>query len=303
MNSSPKVSVGMPVYNGERWLRATIDSILGQTYQDFELIISDNASTDKTEEICRAYAAVDKRIRYYRNQTNIGIAKNYNILLSYARGEYFKWASGNDICKPEFVEKCVEILDDREDVVLSYPRTRLFNEDSGLLKDYHDNMNLQDEKPCIRFIKYLQRVGLNNAMNGLIRTTILKKTGLNKDHFSTDINMTAELSLYGKFCEIPDYLFYRRMDEKTVTSLKSRTEATRNFHPNLEKLMLFQCWKLYYEYYAAVCRVPIPLTEKLCVMRYLLKRTVWARLQLARDIKEAVCVFPQILKKKFRFSA
>src|SRR5688572_28337892 len=95
---APLVSIGLPVYNGERFLSEALDSLLGQTLADFELIVSDNASTDRTAEICLAYAARDARVRYVRQQTNIGAIRNWNFVARQARGQYFKWASANDFC-------------------------------------------------------------------------------------------------------------------------------------------------------------------------------------------------------------
>lgn len=108
----PRVSVGMPIYNGERFLKAAIESILAQTLTDFELIISDNGSTDQTQEICQAYATKDQRIRYYRSAQNFGASWNHNRVFELSTSEYFKWAACDDICKPEYLEQCVEILVD-----------------------------------------------------------------------------------------------------------------------------------------------------------------------------------------------
>lgn len=280
----------MPVYNGEESIAESLNSLLAQTYTDFELIISDNASTDGTESICRSYADKDKRVIYKRNKKNIGIAKNYNVLVDYARGKYFKWASANDVCKPTMLEKCVKVLEERKDVVLCYPETVLFGEDKNMVEKYTDNMDLQDTKPSQRFKKYIDRVKLNNVMNGLIRLDVLKKTPLNKEHFSTDLNFTAELTLYGKFVEVHEPLFYRRMDDQTLTSLKSEEEATRCFHPELDKAMLFQYWKLFFEYYSSVWRAPITRIEKFNIYKYLLKRTIWARVKLYHDLVDAMKV-------------
>ena len=96
----PTVSIGMPVYNGVPFLNEALDSILAQTYRDFELVISDNASTDETESICRAYAASDPRIRYYRQQENLGAMPNFNRVCELSRGQYFKWAACDDVCSP-----------------------------------------------------------------------------------------------------------------------------------------------------------------------------------------------------------
>ena len=111
LNNKPRVSIGMPVFNGENYLAEALDSLLTQTFSDFELIISDNASTDKTEEICRAYAVRDQRIRYFRNQENLGASRNYNRVFELSSGEYFKWAAHDDLCAPEFLGRCVDVLD------------------------------------------------------------------------------------------------------------------------------------------------------------------------------------------------
>ena len=116
----PRLTIGLPVYNGENFLSEALDTLLAQTYTDFELIISDNASTDGTEEICRRYARSDPRIRYLRQERNIGLVPNHNFLVGQARGEYFKWAGHDDRFAPELVERCIEILDERPHVVLCH---------------------------------------------------------------------------------------------------------------------------------------------------------------------------------------
>src|SRR5262252_3377793 len=116
----PTVSVGLPVYNGERYLEESIDSILAQTYTDFELIISDNASTDRTECICRRYAAADARVRYYRNERNIGGYPNHSRVFSLARGRYFRFAAHDDVCDRQLLARCVEALELHPEAVLSY---------------------------------------------------------------------------------------------------------------------------------------------------------------------------------------
>src|SRR5262245_39663132 len=112
---SPTVSVGLPVFNGENYLAEAIDSILAQTYRDFELIICDNASTDATEKIARGYADTDARVRYHRNVTNIGGARNQTLAMNMARGRYFRLSAHDDKIAPTFLEECVKVLDERPD--------------------------------------------------------------------------------------------------------------------------------------------------------------------------------------------
>ena len=100
----------MPVYNGEEYIALAIRAVLDQTFSDFELIISDNASEDRTEDICREFASLDSRIRYYRNSENIGTAGNNNRLLELARGEFFRWSNADDLFAPRFHELCLKAL-------------------------------------------------------------------------------------------------------------------------------------------------------------------------------------------------
>ncbi len=114
----PLLSVGMPVYNGQNYLAFTIEAILSQSFTDFELIISDNGSTDETEAICRAYAAQDARIRYERVEENLGAAYNFNRVFELARGRYFKWAAHDDYFTADYFERCIQVLEQNPAVVL-----------------------------------------------------------------------------------------------------------------------------------------------------------------------------------------
>ena len=152
----PKVSIGLAVYNGERYLRQAIESILGQTYTDFELIISDNASTDSTQQICLEYAAEDGRISYHRNATNIGGANNENLTFRKAKAPYFRWAAHDDYVAPQLLERCVAILDTHPDVVLAYPihggsRRRRSGDKHQEAQQGHDNTALGSlSRACVQ---------------------------------------------------------------------------------------------------------------------------------------------------------
>jgi len=127
----PRVSIGVPVYNGESYLACALDSMLGQTYGDFELIISDNASTDRTPEICRQYAARDPRVRYLREEQNRGLAWNFNRVVEVSRGDYFKWAAYDDVCAPSFLARTVEVLDNDPHVILATSVAALIDAQGG----------------------------------------------------------------------------------------------------------------------------------------------------------------------------
>lgn len=116
-NKTPLVSIGMLVYNGERFIRQTLDSLLAQDYKHFELIISDNASTDKTQEICLDYALKDQRIRYFRNKKNLGANLNFSKVFELSSGEFFMWASDHDLHDWTFISSCLGVLTNEQSVV------------------------------------------------------------------------------------------------------------------------------------------------------------------------------------------
>src|SRR5271165_6740325 len=125
MNAAPRLSIGLAVYNGENYLAGSLEALLGQSYEDFELIISDNASTDGTAGICRRYLNQDSRIRYICQPRNIGAAPNHNFVVGQARGELFKWASHDDLYARDLLKCCVDALDEHPHIVLAHSWTAL----------------------------------------------------------------------------------------------------------------------------------------------------------------------------------
>ncbi len=130
MTSNPKLTIGMPVYNGELFIKKAIESILDQTFTDFELIISNNSSTDSTEKICQDFIDKDNRIQIHTQKKNIGIHRNFNFLLSKAKGEYFAWAAVDDYLDNDFMEKNLKILEDNKSVVSSVGKIIPYGVDS-----------------------------------------------------------------------------------------------------------------------------------------------------------------------------
>src|SRR6266567_2589360 len=136
MQSAPLLSIGLFVFNGERFLGETLDSILNQTFTDFELIISDNASTDRTAEISQAYARRDSRIRYYRGEKNMGPGWNVRRVYELATGKYFKWAAADDLMEPDLLRRCVEVLESDPECVVAYARTMQVDENGTFIANY-----------------------------------------------------------------------------------------------------------------------------------------------------------------------
>lgn len=212
-SSSPRVTIGVPVYNGIKFIRATLDSLLAQTYRDFELIICDNASTDSTPEICAEYAAADSRIRIIRHPKNIGPAANYNSCVEHACGELFKWNAADDCCAPEFLEKCVAELDANPDTVLVYPRTRQIDENGKVFNEYAYELDHAADTPhqrLWRLVSANHRIHGAHELFGIIRMSALKATPCFRMTVRGDSVLLARLALQGKFRRVEDYLFYNR---------------------------------------------------------------------------------------------
>ncbi len=280
----PRVSVGLPVYNGERYLRISIESILTQTYSDFELIITDNASTDNTERICREYAAIDKRIRYYRNENNIGAPRNFNRAFELSRGEYLKWATSDDYVASEMIEKCLEVLDRNPSVVLCYPNAKLIDAEGTFIENYDDVLNLQDPIASHRFIQLLNRIKLAHQHLGLIRSATLKRTSLLGTHIAADINFLAELSLYGKFYELPEYLLFRRFHPGSSSwDRSSRTRQLEYSDPGRVGVRL-DTWEASWRFFVAVRNCPTPFLDKLAMYRHLFHRMFWQKDTLGHEL-------------------
>ena len=221
MQTPPRVSIALPVYNGEKYLEKALDSILSQTFSDFELIISDNASTDRTQEICQTYVAKDQRIRYSRNQENLGAAKNYNRVVEVCSGKYFKWIAHDDVYAPEYLERCVEILDHKPDIILCYPRTVFIDEDDQVIDYYIDGFDLRSPKPHKRFRDALNASSWCNPVLGLIRIDYLRRTVLIGNYPSSDKVLLAELALLGQYYEIPEHLFFRRLHSQNSVKINT----------------------------------------------------------------------------------
>lgn len=240
----PTVSVGLPVYNGERYLRECLDGLLSQTYQDFEIVISDNASTDETETICRSYADRDARIRYHRQSVNRGANWNFNQVFKLSRGAYFKWAAVDDLCQSSYLERMVAILDSQPDCVWCHSLTVHIDEVGKVVDE--DFCNLGSEKtaghsllatdsrlsiddprghsPSKRFAAVLLGTTWCADSFGLIRSRTLSSTALEGPYYGAEKVLMAELALRGHYIEVPEVLFFQRIHPQASGAMQSGSE-------------------------------------------------------------------------------
>jgi glycosyltransferase involved in cell wall biosynthesis len=284
---APRVSLGLPVYNGEQWLDATLGSLRAQTFGEFELLISDNASEDGTRELCLRHAAADPRIKYERNASNIGANRNYVAVLDRASAPYFKWASSNDLCAPDFLARCVETLDRRPDAVLVYPRANVFVDDITDATPYDEDIAVEDGRAAERFRRLLEHMRLNNAFNGLMRTDWLRRALPMASFWSADVVLMAELALLGKYVLLPERSFFRRMSVASATRLRSPEDVTHHFEPHARKPLLWQQWKFHARLLRVAIRSAPPGRDWLECVGYALRALVWARIALADDVMQA----------------
>jgi glycosyltransferase involved in cell wall biosynthesis len=260
----PRVSVGLPVYNGEPFLTEAIDSILNQTFEDFELIISDNASSDRTEEICQSYAAKDRRVTYHRNEKNLGAARNFNWVFEKSSGEYFKWAAHDDLLRPDYLAMCVEVLDQDPSVVLCYPRARVIDENGMVLADYDVKLNTDSPRPQDRYYDLIGVLNRCYEVFGLIRSNDLRMTSRIGNYAVSDRVLLAELGLRGRFYEIPERLFSPRSHPgKFTRTCPDRDSQTVWFDPKKEGRIILPRWRVGLGYLAALGSAPLSWSDRL----------------------------------------
>jgi glycosyltransferase involved in cell wall biosynthesis len=224
MSARPRISVTLPVFNGERYIAQAIRSILDQTYRDFKLIISDNASTDATEEICRAFEAQDPRVRYIRQPRNIGASPNFNICYELASGEYFKWAAHDDYVDPEYLRACIKALDANPDAVLCQSLVRLIDNQDRLIEV---NRPVAPEaaspRPSARFAARMRNPRCLEIW-GVIRRKALRESVLIGSYVGMDRALLLELALRGRFVLIDQPLFTNRDHPERATRV-TRTQT------------------------------------------------------------------------------
>jgi glycosyltransferase involved in cell wall biosynthesis len=208
---SPSVCIGLPVYNGGEMLSGAIESILSQDFENFELIISDNCSTDNTMETCLKYQKKDKRIKYYRLEENLG-GKNFPIVFARSNSPYFMWAAHDDLHERSFISKCLERIEQDPSIALVYPKTRVLDADSNFIHIAEDYINTDQDNPIERFRHLIWEIGACHMFYGLYRTRMIKKVHLWRNTLiGVDNVALAEIALLGKIVQINDVLFTRRL--------------------------------------------------------------------------------------------
>jgi glycosyltransferase involved in cell wall biosynthesis len=218
------LSIGLPVFNGQNYLDTAIRSLLAQSFADFELIICDNASTDRTPEICRHHAGRDHRIRYHRHETNLGAAPNFNRCFELATGKYFKWAAHDDICLPDYLSLCIQHLERNPDVALCHTETELIDTNGKVVSKYSmEDHKFSDRDPVKRFAGAIDENHGCVTVFGVARREVLQKTTLIGSYIGSDRNLIGQIALQGRIDTLRSTQFQSRdHGERSIRAMSLR---------------------------------------------------------------------------------
>jgi glycosyltransferase involved in cell wall biosynthesis len=281
----PTLSIGLPVYNGQRYLDRCLESLLGQDFEDFELIVSDNGSTDRTETICQEFARKDPRIRYFRNDENLGATWNFRRVAELAEGDYFKFAAYDDECYPTMFRRCMEVINAGDPTIaLVYTQSEFIDEDSVLVPPdpgiSWDRVATAAKTPHQRLATVLWRVLHGHAHYGVMRVAFLRRARP-YGAIAADWVLLAELAMMGTIVEIPEVLFRLRKHPANSWSSNKPLQVLLWHNPTVrgaDKVLPFRI-AIIWQYIQAIRHRPLPPSERMmcltiaCVLPPL--RSVW----------------------------
>ena len=271
MSTAPRLTIGLPVYNGEKYLGESLEALLGQSFTDFELIISDNASTDGTSDICRRYEKQDSRVRYFQQPRNVGLAPNVNFIMGQARGELFKEASHDDLYARNLLESCIEVLDEYPQVVLVHSWTAKVDGSGNVMTAYEYPLTTATPRTPERFRSLLFDSGGDDDY-GVMRMDVRRRIALMGSHHHSDRTITAEIGLYGPFYQVPDWLYFRREHPGQNGRAPMRRRCA-NMDPRRANPWRHPAARLYGEYVwaymRAIQRAPLSVADRRECYRYL----------------------------------
>jgi glycosyltransferase involved in cell wall biosynthesis len=280
----PLVSIGVPVHNGERFLRRALDSLVSQSFQDWEAIVSDNRSTDGTWAICEEYQARDPRIRLLRQTTNIGAAANFNAVLQAARGSYFKWAAADDELHPEFLQACLAVLEREPTLDLVHARALLIDEDGGVQAPVNSHgLTLCSTDAVGRCANLLRVCNIDSQVvmqlvMGLFRRSALLRLPPIGNYYGADLTLVFEAVLRGRVGEVDQVLlcFRRHGASSSYRRVPRAAEQQRFYDPRVANRIAVQLQfrRRYWELARAAWTSELSLRRRLTLLRLVGGHTV-----------------------------
>lgn len=284
--STPLVSIGLPVYNGEAYLEEAIASIAGQTFGDWELVLADNASTDGTAEICDAWSQRDERIRWERAEENCGAAPNFNRSFHLCGGRYFRWHAHDDLVEPTYLERCVELLGGDESIVLAHSEMVEIGVQGETLRPL--DARIRDMEAADLVARFRGAIALDHGcfdVFGLIRREALARTQLIAPYLGSDRTLLAELALQGRLVRAPEVLFHSREHPQRSIRIKSDRERERWFGASHGKGRLRHGWRRLREVRSVLAAADVPFgARQRCRMAVL----EWALQQKGTLVRELI---------------
>ncbi len=287
-----RLTFGIPVYNGERYLGAALGSVQAQNESDIRIVISDNGSTDGTEEICRAAAEADDRIEYHRYEENRGGIWNYQNVMALCETELFSWMAADDIKLPDFTRASIAVLDDGgPETVFACPRTRIINGEGVIYEDLDDAEMGLDAATAHERVRNMLRAQASHPMYGVIRMSALRKTRGIRSVLGDDMVLLVELLCAGRMATAPEQAFLQRRHDAQVSVQGSTASAW--FAPGQRGDRSFAETRTNIEMYRGVAHSELPFAEKLRTWSTLGPSWVFPRWRaMARDVANAVGMNP-----------
>jgi glycosyltransferase involved in cell wall biosynthesis len=261
----PRVSIGLPVYNGEKFLRESIESVLGQDFGDFELLVSDNASSDSTWDICQQYAAADSRVRIHRQERNLGAIRNFQYVFMNSMAPFFMWHAHDDLLGPTFVGECYSLLSADSDCVLACSLNSLIRPDGSIVPADKDAFDFRSADPVTRFGQaFAGCARLNLPIYGLIRRDALAALSLDRRVHGLDFVFTMELVLKGTFTQSRRAMRYYRVKPAYSDPVVARrfTESSQYLHGEPSQVKLFGAFQMLAGIGKAVSTSGLPASQR-----------------------------------------
>jgi glycosyltransferase involved in cell wall biosynthesis len=242
----PRLTMALPVYNGEQFITDAILSILAQDYKEFKLVILDNASTDATGEICRKFAAVDTRIEYILNERNIGVFNNFNKCFQFGFSEFFKWCAHDDCLSKNYIGACISALDANQNAVVAYGSVRHIDAQGRILLEHGGKKlpKIENSKAALRFRAAVRNAfwTIDQELFGVFRGAALKRSTLWRSYHGSDHALIKEMALLGPFIHVPDIIFYNREHPNRGCRIATPQARMRLANPDEQSQHAFESW-------------------------------------------------------------
>lgn len=284
----PAVSLALPVYNGEKYIDECIKSILSQTFEDFELVVSDNASTDGTYDILKRFADIDKRIRIIRQPVNVGAAQNFNLLFEETTAEIFKWCAYDDRIEPTFIQETYDALMREPDAVLCHSHTIVHDMDKQEKTLFIPKFTMPVDDSVARLRDVFLHGQRCYEVFGLIRRSALDKTGLIYNYRGGDNVLLYRLSLIGRFLIVPKGLFILGRHSEQSTALLKDSRAYHAWFTGRNLKFGFPDWVFLIGTWGIMRGLNLKMYERLRCYRELIIETYRRRARLRQNVRVAV---------------